>query len=233
MPVSSAGIIPLSDLITIISSLSDDIFLITGGEGYDFFRNDKRLKTIKISHDANRFFLKRIIDYLTLQCTISFHIIKMRKHVDFFIFFIGGDTLLLPMVTAHLLGKKVLLLFASSSIKTHASNNDPLVYGLKILQVITCTIADRLIVYTENIISDYSLERWAAKIAIARHHYIDFDHFNIKKEYGARECIVGFVGRFSEEKGILHLLHAVPEIVRKKPGDKIFVHWRWSSSTCD
>jgi glycosyltransferase involved in cell wall biosynthesis len=220
MPISTAGIIPLSDLITIISSISNNIFLITGGEGYDFFRKDKRLKIFRISHTNNTFLIKRIVDYIYLQIIISFHILKTRKQIDIFIFFIGGDTLLLPMLIAHLFRKKVLLLFASSSIKTHTSNKDPLVYGLKILHFITCTIADRLIVYTNRIIKDYSLKRWTGKIAIARHHYINFDYFNIKKDYLARECIVGCVCRFSEEKGILHLLHAVSNIVIENPAVK-------------
>jgi glycosyltransferase involved in cell wall biosynthesis len=55
---------------------------------------------------------------------------------------------------------------------------------------------------------------------IAGEHYIDFDRFKIKKEYLSRECIVGYVGRFSEEKGIMHLLHAVSDIVIKKPDIK-------------
>jgi glycosyltransferase involved in cell wall biosynthesis len=219
-PISNAGVIPLSDLITIISSITNCIVLITGGEGYEFFRDDRRVKVLKISHNYNTFFIKRIFDYLFLQLIISFHIFKTRKQIDIFIFFIACDTMLLPMITAHLLRKKVLLLFASSSIKTHASNNDPLVFWLKILYFMTCTIADRLIIYTDKIASDYSLGRWSEKIAIARHHYVDFDRFNIKKEYVKRACIVGFVGRFSKEKGLLHLLHAIPGIIIKKPDIK-------------
>ena len=220
MPIDRAGIIPLSDLITIFSSLSKNIFLITGGEGYEFFRKDQRVKILRISQSNTTFFLTRIVDYLFLQLIISFHIFKTRKQIDIFIFFIGGDTLLLPMLIAHLLRKKVLLLFASSSIKTHAANNDPLVFGLKILHFITCTFADRLIVYSDQMISNYSLERWTGKIVIARHHYINNDFFKIKTEYISRDCIIGYVGRFSIEKGILHLLHAVSDIVTEKPGIK-------------
>jgi glycosyltransferase involved in cell wall biosynthesis len=222
MPISKFGVIPLSDLITIVCSLSKNIFLITGGEGYDFFRKDTRLTTFRISHNnnTNTFFIKRIFNYLSLQIKISLYIFKTRKHIDIFIFFIGGDVLLLPLLIAHLFRKKVLLLFAGSSIKTHTSNKDPLVSGLKILHFFTCMFADKIIVYTDSIISDYSLERWTGKIVIARQHYIDFDRFKIKKEYLSRECIVGYVGRFSEEKGILHILHAVSDTVIKKPDIK-------------
>jgi len=214
-PISKSGIIPVSDLIKIIFSLSKNIFLITGGEGYDFFRNDTRITTLNIPHNASTFFMQRIFNYLFLQLKISLAIFKTRKQIDFYIFFIGSDVLLLPMLLARLLRKKVFLLYAGSLVKS--SSNDPLVSGLKILQFFTWTFADKIIVYSESIIRDDSLERWTGKIVIARQHFIDFDRFRITKEYPSRECIIGFVGRFSEEKGIMHLLHAIPDTVSKKP----------------
>jgi len=220
MPMVRAGVIPLSNLINIVCSISKNIFLITGDEGYDFFMKDKRITTFGISPKNSTFFIKRIFNYITVQLEISLYIFKTRRKIDFFIFLFGGDALLLPMLTAHLLRKKVLLMFAASSTKIHTSRNDPLVLGLKILQFMTCTFADKIIVYADRIIDDYSLERWTPKIVIARHHYVDFDSFKIKKDFHSRECIVGYIGRFNEEKGVLHLLHAVPEIVLKKPDIK-------------
>jgi glycosyltransferase involved in cell wall biosynthesis len=224
MPMVKAGVIPLSNLISIVYPTSKNIFLITGDEGYDFFRKDKRIKIFRLSPKNSTFFIKRIFNYISVQLEISWYIFKTRREIDFFIFLFGGDALLLPMLTAHLFRKKVLLMFAASSTKIHTSRNDPLVLGLKILQFMTCTFADIIIVYSKRIIDDYSLNRWTPKIMIARHHYVDFDLFKIKKDYHSRDCIVGYIGRFNEEKGILHLLHAVPECVFKKQNIKfIFI----------
>lgn len=220
IPISKSGIVPLSNLITIISSFSKNIFLITGNEGYNFFRNDKRLKIMGFSHHYHEFFLKRIYYYLILQLKMSFYIFKTRKQIEFFIFFIGGHTLLIPTLIAHLFKKKVILLIAGSLVKTHASNNDPNITGLKILNFFTCMFADKIIVYSERVISDYSLERWTRKIVIACEHFIDVERFKIKKAYFSRDCIVGYVGRFSEEKGIMNILHAVPDIIIDKPDVK-------------
>jgi glycosyltransferase involved in cell wall biosynthesis len=220
MPLFKAGITPLSNLIAILCSLSKTIFLMTGDEGYGFFRHDKRVKTFNISQRTSSFFVSRMLNYLLYQIKMSLLIVKMRKQIDIFIFFMGGESLLLPIMTAHLFRKKGVLIFASSSIKIQASQNDPLVGFLKISQIICCTIADVLIVYAKCIITDYSLKRWTKKIVIAREHFIDFDSFKIKKDYLSRECIVGYAGRFSEEKGLMHLLSAVPEVVRKRPDIK-------------
>jgi len=219
-PISKAGIVPVSDLITIIRSISKNVFLITGGEGYDFFRENKEIKTFGLSSKNSSFFIKRIFNYIALQLEISLYIFTTRKEIDFFIFFINGDVLLLPALTARLFKKKVIVMFAASTVKIHASNKDPLVSGLKILHFFTCTFANIIIVYADRIIRDYSLERWNEKIVIAHQHFINFKNFKIKKEYRSRECLIGYVGRFSEEKGILHLLDAVSDIVNKKPDIK-------------
>jgi glycosyltransferase involved in cell wall biosynthesis len=217
MMVSKSGLIPLSDLITIICSLSKNIFLVTGDEGYSFFQKDRRLKTYNVSHNTGTFVITRILNYLVFQLKMSLLIVKTRKQIDIFIFFMGGDILLVPIITAHLLRKKVFILLAGDPIQLHISRKDPLILGLKTLRFFSSEFADKIIVYADRIISDYSLERWKGKIVIARQHLMDFDSFKIKKEYLVRECIIGYVGRFSEEKGILHFLHAVPEIVIIKP----------------
>jgi glycosyltransferase involved in cell wall biosynthesis len=223
MPIFKAGVTPLSNLISILCSVSKNIFLVTGGEDFDLFRKDTRLKSFRILHKISTNPIKRIVNFISPQLKISFYILKTRKQIDIFIFFFGGDILLLPMLTARLFRKKVILMFASSTIKIHSLNHDPLVFVLKFFHRITCAFSDKIIVYTESLICDYSLQRWSGKIIIAREHYIDFDTFKIKKEYPLRENIVGYVGRFSEEKGILHLLHAVPDIIIKKPEVKFLL----------
>ena len=220
IPISKSGLTPLSNLVDIICSISDNVFLITGDEGYNFYKEDNRLKSFKIFHIYSTFFIFRIFNYIVIQLHISFLIVKTRKKIDYFVFFIASDTFALPMFAAKILRKKVFILFAGSTIKTLESKNDPFGYVLKILRFITCTFADKLIVYADCLIKDYSLERWNGKIIIAYNHFIAFDLFKIKKNYHSREWIVGYIGRFEEEKGVLHLLHAIPEIVDKKPDIK-------------
>ena len=220
MPILKAGVIPFNNLLTIMRSLSKNIFHITGDEGYEFYQKETSIKTYAISYRTSTFFIKRIFNYLSFQFKMSVLIYKTKRQSDILIFFLGGETLLLPIITAHLLRKKVVLMFAGSNIKMLSSRKDPMVGIVKIFQFISCSFADRILVYADSIIREYSLERWTGKIVIAREHIIDFDRFKIEKEYLSRECIVGYVGRFSEEKGIMHLVYAVSDIVIKKPDIK-------------
>ena len=114
-------------------------------------------------------------------------------------------------------------MFASSSVKIQASQNDPLVRVLKISQFISCTFADVLIVYADCVIRDYSLERWNKKIVIGRDHYMDFDRFKINKEYLSRENIIGYIGRLSAEKGIQNFVQALPAIINDRKNLHILI----------
>ena len=44
------------------------------------------------------------------------------------------------------------------------------------------------------------------KILLAHEHFIDFNEFKIEKQFFDRDKLVGFIGRLSEEKGILNFI---------------------------
>jgi len=163
------------------------------------------------------------MNYLKVQLRISQTLFHMRNDVDSVIFFIGGDTLLIPMVTARVIRKEASILVGGSSIKTLESKGDPLQRGLKALRFATCMLAGRIIVYSPLIIRDYSLERWHDKIRIAHEHFLDFTLFNVINNYRSRETIIGYVGRFSEEKGITPLIHAASAVVDQYPDVKFIL----------
>ena len=215
-PISKTGNIPLSNLVDIVYPLSNNLYLITGNDGYVFFKDDKRIHAYWINHERGANTITRIIKYIYALLKISYQLARVAKKVDLWIFFIGGDSLLLPMLTAKLLRKKVVLAFAGSSIQTLKSTNDNLFKSIKSLSQINCTLSNGIIVYSENIIKEYNLEKYRNKICIAHEHFLDFDKFKIKKQLDERGNLVGYIGRLSEEKGALNFVKAIPEISKEK-----------------
>ena len=213
MPITKSGLTPLSNMIDIIYSIYGTFFLITGDAGYDCYKEDNKVKICRISHYETEFYLTRIFYYITLQVKISWCIVKKNKNVDILVFFIGGDTLVIPAITAWLLRKKVILLLAGSSIKTLESKKDKLSYGLLILRFITCMFAKKIIVYSNRLIEDYDLKRWNEKILISPRHIIDFDAFTVTTPLSNRPPLIAYIGRLSAEKGILNFVQALPEIL--------------------
>ena len=215
-PISEAGNIPLSNLIVILEPLSNDLHLITGNDGYTFFKEDKKIHIYGIRHKSGTNIFMRIIRFIYTQLRISYKLAKIAGNTDLWIFFIGGDGLLLPMLTAKLLRKKVVLAFASSSILGLKSTNDNLFKPVEILSKINCTLSNHIILYSENLIKEWNLEKYKDKISVAHKHFIDFDKFKTKKEFYEKDDLVGYIGRLSEEKGVLNFVKAIPEIIKKR-----------------
>lgn len=205
---------PLSNLIMIISSLSDQVSVILG-------RAESRIQKIKypaidyypVDMPAWSGLFARLVTYGIIQLKIAYQIIRIGKKVDTWIFFIGGDTLVAPVIVARLLRKKVIILVAGSSIAALKSKKDPLFHGLRVLRFITCTLADKIIVYADCLVGDYCLGRWRNKISIAHEHVVDFDMFTMNTAYASRDPVIGYIGRFGEEKGILNFIAALPGLL--------------------
>jgi len=222
-PIVEAGSTPLSNLIEIVYPFSNDLYLITGNAGYTFFKDDERIHTYGIKHKKGKSIFTKILKVGYTQLKISYNLAKITGNVDIWIFFIGGPYLLLPMLTAKLSRKKVVLAFAGSSILSLKSANDNLFKPVKILSKINCTLTDCIILYSPNLIKEWNLEKYIDKICIAHKHFLDFDKFKIKKKFDERENLVGYIGRLSEEKGILNFVKAISEIIKKRDNLKILI----------
>ena len=212
-PIIEAGNIPLSNLTEIVYPLSNDLYLITGNDGYAFFKDDERIHTYGIIHERGKNTITRVMKYIYTQLKISYTVFKLRQKVDFYIFFIGGAGLILPMLTVKLLNKKVILAPADYIIRFEKDTPSRL---LKNLENINRSLSNRIILYSPNLIKEWNLEKYRNKISIAHKHFLDFDKFKIKKKFGDRGNLVGYIGRLSEEKGTPNFVKAIPEISKEK-----------------
>ena len=60
------------------------------------------------------------------------------------------------------------------------------------------------------------MEKHQKKTFIAHEHLIDFKNFTITKEYTKRPKTIGFIGRLSQEKGIMNFIKALSEVLKEK-----------------
>jgi len=147
----------------------------------------------------------------------------LKEEIDVSLFFIGGDTLLLPIVYSKLLSKKVILLLAGSSIKTHQMNQDKLAIGLKILRSPCLSLSDSIIVYAPTLILDYRLEPYRHKILVAHRHFLDFNTFTVTTPLPDRPPLIGYIGRLSGEKGVQHFAQALPTILSDRQDFRVLI----------
>jgi len=139
---------------------------------------------------------------------------KLSRNVNIWVFFIGGEGLILPMILAKLLRKRIILVVAGIPEKSAEFRKDILSKPTKILGKINIKFSNKIVLYSKNIIKERALEKYRAKITITHRHYVDLNSFWIKRTIDERKNVVGYIGRLSEEKGILNLIEAIPAILK-------------------
>ncbi|MBU4536374.1 MAG: glycosyltransferase [Euryarchaeota archaeon] len=212
-PSTKTGITPLSNMVEILLEVVGELHLVSGNESCHKFQEDDRLGLYCTHHHSSSFVLKRVWNYFYLQLSMALYVLRLRK-VDFWIFFIGGDTLLLPMLMARLTGKKVILLFAGSSIQTLVHRQDKFAGMARRVSHLNCSLSSAIILYFKSLITEWGLEKYEDKILIQPRHFIDTENFKPENELSKREYL-GYVGRLSREKGVMNLIKALPLMDKK------------------
>jgi len=215
-PIHDSGITPLSNLINILGSLSCDIHLITGNAGYAFFKESNQIRTYGIEHREGTNAFNRVIKYVWTQLKFSPILIKIARDVDFFIFFQGGQDLVIPMLTAKLLGKNVVLVFECSAVEVRRARKDIFFKPLSFLVKTNSIFSNTIIVYSERLIKEYGLEKHRNKILVAPRHFLDFNRFKVEKQLSERDDLVGYIGRLCEERGALEFARAIPKVLEER-----------------
>lgn len=221
-PISEASVIPLHDLTTILCSISDKIYLISGGSGNRYFAENNDIHFLKVTHKITDSRVERIYNYLLTQIQISIQLIRTLRRADTYLFFLGEDQIL-PILIAKLFGKKVILVLGGSLEDEAIIRKDPLYKPLIYIKEINRYISSNIILYSPMLISTWKLKKYKNKICIAHHHYLNFDKFRILTPLSKRTCVVGYIGRFSEEKGILNFVKAILDILKKRNDINFFI----------
>ena len=162
-----------------------------------------------------------ILEYFKTQMKVLYHLSSIRHNIDICAFYLG-DISIFPILFAKILRKKTVLLLGGCLEKEILLKNDS--FGrLKLLfQKINLCLVDRLVLYSPRLIEEWNFNRYRDKIYIAHEHSLDFSKFTIRKQFHEREKLVGYIGRFSEEKGVLNFIQAC-SIVLKKEGKHRFL----------
>jgi glycosyltransferase involved in cell wall biosynthesis len=215
-PVERAFIKPLKNLESVLNSFSDKIYRIYGVSDESITKMCLEINqdSIIVNKKTSNIFL-RIVKYIFFQLKISLAIVKTSKKIDVYVFFMEGDAIL-PMVTTKLLRKKSLRLLPSFIIKEHVKNCNNIFTNMLInIHKISYALSTRIIVYSPNIIEEWGLEKYRNKIYISHEHFLDFHKFKITKNFNKRSKIIGYIGRLSEEKGILNFIQSIPGLLKE------------------
>lgn len=210
-PIERSGVRPLSNLIGILSGLTRErITLVTGNAGR-VFENDERVRFSGVDHAAGNNAGSRILHNVVTQARVTRRIME-PDGTDTWIFFFGGEVLVLPMAAAKLLGKKVVMALPGHTATMMAPAGDYLLLPARILTRMTCRLCDRIVLYSPALVDHWGLERYREKIVIAHEHLLDFEAFRVESPLNERPVTIGYIGRLAEEKGVWNFVRALPRI---------------------
>jgi glycosyltransferase involved in cell wall biosynthesis len=222
-PLSKAFIVPLSDLQEIMFSFSDQVSVITAGMEDITVRTIRgKASTYKLLYSPNtRNMFARIARYIHFQVKVSLKILRMAKHIDLCIFYMEQGALL-PVLTSKTMKKKILWVIPSAITRV-GPNKQSAFSIVVVLQDITRFIVDRMVLLSENLLQEWNLEKFKAKIYFAHTSFLDLNKFNVQKEFFLRNELIGYIGRLSAEKGVLNFVEAIPEILKRRPNIGILI----------
>jgi glycosyltransferase involved in cell wall biosynthesis len=196
----------------ILSQLFDTIIIIAGDATAV---NSNKIIPIPVKYTISSNPIKQVFNFIKIQILLVNFIIKFHTYYEYVILF--PQLFVLPVVFAKIIFKKNIIVYAggraSSSIKymlnKHWRQRDYLLYLiLNILENIVFTLAYTIIVESKSAVSYLDLIKYNKKIVICP-QWVDFTAFKIKHMINERPNNVGYVGRFSPEKGFVEFLKSI------------------------
>ncbi len=218
-PIGGASITPIKQYIAILSQFSE-LFIITGNSAKVLFNGSEEKPNIHVNfvdYPIESNVLAKVVLYIYGQLRCSYYIVRNSKKTERWIFFTGGERMVLPMMTAHLLKKSVLLYMPGSAVRDANFSKARFSRLTELLSAITQNLTDRIILYSPALIIEWNLERHHQKILIAHRHFLDFKTFTVATPPASRPPLIGYIGRLSGEKGIQHFARALPAILAGRP----------------
>jgi glycosyltransferase involved in cell wall biosynthesis len=220
----NTGKVLLDSFVSLVVSLASELVVITGQFESSYLGVE--VQSIGTRTWRRSTGISNILEQILLQFEVTARLLKLRRRIDIVLFFIGSG-FTLPILMTFLLGKRsIVVMTGMGSRKQVRAVVDA--YGLKgfskivrlvlseMLERTSYLVADTLIVYGQSIISQTHLANFRYKTIVAPSHHLDLGVFNVSVEFPDRKNRIGYLGRLSEEKGVLNFLEAAEELSSDK-----------------
>jgi glycosyltransferase involved in cell wall biosynthesis len=216
--MDEANIIPFSNMFKVLTYFSKENYI------FSIYKCKSRVhlnssNSSQFYFTLSKSYLVNICRFLIIQLKISAIMLTSFRSADMWFFYLG-DFQLFPLIISKILKKRTFLIlggFAEKELSQKDKNIYANIYAniFKLVKKANLFLADMVIIYSQRIIESWMLEKYRSKLFIAHEHFIDFELFDYEIKLQKRKNIVAYIGRLSEEKGIINFLGAVDSILRR------------------
>lgn len=202
----------------VLEPLAKGLFFFTGNYPQSAIFSPK-IHLINIKHSSkNRSIQIRATRFVISHLKLSYHLIKAANKIDVVVF-VGMASLLLPTLTARLLGKRTVYIDIGSIANTIEQEYKDTFFGFGLIRIfgflekLQYKLSEQVVVYSPRCI-EHKFLKYKNKISAVPRQFLNFNKFAPRKQLKERKNVVGYVGRFESDKGILNFIEAIPLILR-------------------
>jgi len=201
---------PVHNFVSILRPTADQLTLFTGGTVPDGSSlHDQQIVTV----GDGEYLGVTLLDYVFLQMLVSIQLVKHRGRLDVVYFHKGTMGLLLPVLCSRLLGLHTCQIKVGAFHEQRVEDPSLVDEVLAASQRVAFRIADAVVVFSESEAGTVPNEN----VFVAFSNFRDFEAFDRKVPLEDRPIDVGFVGRFTEVKGVLQVARAAVSLVESHP----------------
>ena len=223
----------LSNFIQLIKPSVESMFVITDRDVEQELLSNKLIRDERVQFvgnvgcSDNKFILPRILGELAAQLQISRNLISISDNINIIFWRTLPSAFPIPLILAKLKGKKSILFVESRPSRSiKEMHKGPLgIEGFvlsqiwKVIERTAFSLSDMIVVNVPSLLCQPWLNKYKSKVfplpVVAR--FINSD-FKVSKPLSERRAIIGYVGRMSQEKGVVNLVEAMPSICNQISG---------------
>jgi glycosyltransferase involved in cell wall biosynthesis len=215
---SQSAILFLSDFLKMMQFCATEIYTITETVFPSHLKKDFKnthffnLSNFGVFNNTESTIMK-ILEEAVYQIRACITILFIRKKIDV-IWIYGGVELVLLMVVARIMNKPVYVNVLGLESKRMRDAGDGgfstiLSFVMSMIEQLSWRFADWVVVESESIVGFAGLDRFRNKVIANGARFVDTKKFKIFRKYEDRDNLVGYVGRFSREKGVINFIKAI------------------------
>ena len=225
-----AGSIILSSFLKILEAISNKIFVVSENfyPSEDINLNKIHITNVHVyANGGKKSNITKILKYMRYQIEISTKIVQLSKKIDVILMY-GGSSLLIPNILSHLLRRRVCIFaqgpdYNVTRIMYPSKIGTFLYFIMKIIDQLNWRLADRIVVQSKSLVEYEGLGRLKNKVLTTGARFVDTEKFRIKTNYSERDILIGYIGRFTKEKGIIEFANAMHVIHSLNPNIKFLI----------
>ena len=236
-PEGSGGYTFRNKLVRVLSSINsvDKIICLHADSIFQFEnRNLPDIEFVKLGEHNFEKGIFKLFSFLSVQLKSIAYLAKWRNKYNT-VMVMCGNNFVIPVILAKILGKKTVYLLSGvagiSAIESYRfafkTNSNfiqmavPLFYA--IIDELSLNICDFIILESPNLIHTLKLCKYKDKTIDRGYLYVELSKLYVKTKFEERKNTIGYIGRFSQEKGIINFIDSIPLIMSKRGDVKIFI----------